>query len=171
MPTTTDDGHAPADRVAEEARWARRSRLPATVLAVVAAVVSVLALVELAAGVSVLVDLGPAWAPTTALTPLMGLSTATALLLARTAGSAARPGPAICFGLTGLLAVVALLERATGTVLLADLLAVEESSTGVDIDERTSLVVVVSFALLALGGGALVRGSARCRPDRRASWP
>ena len=84
MPTTTDDGHAPADRVAEEARWARRSRLPATVLAVVAAVVSVLALVELAAGVSVLVDLGPAWAPTTALTPLMGLSTAD--------GAAARRG-------------------------------------------------------------------------------
>ena len=73
MPTTTDDGHAPARNPhAEEARWARRSRLPATVLAVVAAVVSVLALVELAAGVSVLVDLGPAWAPTTALTPSHG---------------------------------------------------------------------------------------------------
>ncbi len=158
MPTTTDDGHAPADRVAEEARWARRSRLPATVLAVVAAVVSVLALVELAAGVSVLVDLGPTWAPTTALTPLMGLSTAAALLLARAAGSAARPGPAICFGLTGLLAVVALLEHASGTVLLADLLAVEESSAGVGVDERTSLVVVVSFVLLSLGGGALVLG-------------
>ena len=88
MPTTTHDGQA-ADRVAEEARWARRSRLPATVLAVVAAVVSVLALVELAVGVSVIVDLGPAWAPTTALTALMGLTTAAGLLARE-----GRPGPA-----------------------------------------------------------------------------
>ena len=86
------------------------------------------------------------------------------------AGTAARPGPAICFGLTGLLVVVALLERATGTVLLADLLAVEASSTGVDVDERTSLVVVVSFALLALGG-APWRWVGAVPPRSPGSWP
>lgn len=154
MPTTTHDG---SDRVAEEARWARRSRLPATVLAVVAAAVSFLALLELAIGSTVLVDLGPSWAPTTALTALLGLSTS-AGLLARVAGPAlARVGPAVGFGLAGLLVLVALVERLTGGVLLGDLLAVEAAG-GPAVDGQTSLVVVVAFGLLATGGAALVLG-------------
>lgn len=154
MPTTTHDG---SDRVAEEARWARRSRLPATVLAVVAAAVSFLALLELAIGSTVLVDLGPSWAPTTALTALLGLSTS-AGLLARVAGPAlARVGPAVGFGLAGLLVLVALVERLTGGVLLGDLLAVETAG-GPAVDGQTSLVVVVAFGLLATGGAALVLG-------------
>ena len=158
MPTTPHDGHDAADRIAEEARWARRSRLPATVLSVVAAVVAVLALVELAVGVAVLVDLGPAWAPTTALTALMGVVTAAGLLAAGSARPALRRVPAVCFGLTGVLVLVALGERLTGTVLLGDVLAVEPSTPGVEPDERTSLVAVVAFALLGLAGAAMVAG-------------
>ena len=117
----------------------------------VAAVVAVLALVELAVGVAVLVDLGPAWAPTTALTALMGVATAAGLLAAGSARPALLRVPAICFGLAGVLVLVAFGERLTGTVLLGDVLAVEPSTPGVEPDERTSLVAVVAFALLAGG--------------------
>ena len=156
MPTTTHDG---SDRVAEEARWARRSRLPATVLAAVAAAVSFLALLELAVGSTVLVDLGPSWAPTTALTALLGLTTSAGLLAWRGGAGPAGLVPAAAFALTGVLVVVALGERVAGQAVLGGLLAVE-AENGAAVDERTSLVVVVSFGLLALGGAAMVLGRA-----------
>ncbi|QIK68139.1 hypothetical protein G7072_18955 [Nocardioides sp. HDW12B] len=153
MPTTTHDG---PDRVAEEVRWAERSRLPATVLASVGAAVSFLALFELAVGSTVLVDLGPSWAPTTALTALLGLTTSAGLLLWRGGDGADRPWPAAAFALTGVLVLVALGERVAGHAVLGDLLAVEAGDRAT-VDEQTSLVVVVSFGLLALGGLALTR--------------
>ncbi len=152
MPTTTHDG---SDRVAEEARWARRSRLPATVLAAVALTVSLLSLVELAVGSTVLVDLGPSFAPTTALTALLGLVTSAGLLVWRGGDGADRPWPMAAFALAAVLVLVAVGERVAGRAVLGDLLAVE-SEGGTVVDEQTSLVVVVSFGLLALGGAAMV---------------
>ena len=150
MPTTTThDGSA---RAAEVARWAERSRLPATILAIVALVVSILALIELASGYYLLVDLGPAWAPTSALTTLMGLCTAAGLLVAH------RLTRLVAFGLTGLIAAVALVESASRWRLLGEALVVDEVTAGIPIDERTSVVVAVAFGLLSLGGTLMTLG-------------